>query len=1636
MLPEQQQRIMGYFIEEAKDHLNTIEQGLLNLQSTIEDSELVNEVFRAAHSVKGGAAMLGLSSIQQTAHRLEDSFKVLKECEGIQVDQKLESFFLRVFDTMKALIEQLSSPFGLTEETAEAMLAEVEPVFEELNKHLAKIVKQSGGSWEATPMHELQKEMAVAVGASSKNLSVATINKEKTQNRSKEESALGLIFRSDVTEQMRLMLQVFKQPENSQSRQELYKICRVFKAASSQFELQNWVELITIVERAIANPENTYRTLAPIVIKNIKQAQEFVISGRENEINPGDNLIALLPSTPDLETNESELEDLLAFTDDDGGGIGESTDTGIWNLTGVELNVEDLEGEAAADHQYDTNDATDLDEIFKKVENTSANFGWGDVGGGYQQTMIQFDDGTVFGGSDQENLSFKGSHRTGPEVGIAELNTLADLFEGETPELEGAWEEEEGDIPEITNGSQVGLPSLEEDNSGDFTDLLFDADEVVPAGNNTGEQDDISNLFDGDFMSPEDTKEGDNTTSRMDKQALIDDADLNDLLGLSESIETHEQAREKLEFLDFEEGQETNNNVETTPENLDADDESMLFLEMTDSELKTEVLVDLNVENIDFEDLFGELSALRVEPTAETTAKNTNGVKPESDFDELFGNENDRSNDNENHLETESVDNWLDLESANDLESVNDLELDSLDDLLENSEGSAQVEGIESGVEMTAMPTNSNQESEDGRFQSLLDEMELDAEAGDEAEAGSDYENDFAISDPDSEVDLDLGLEMIDELEDERSEELEELQPIDGDIDAGEELELTAPDWLDTEMDLLEELTTAESQDESVTTSLVNQSERVSLDDLLDSQDAVAWMNSETTKVVKADDSQSMFDDEDLMVNDADLSADVNNDFADLEAMLDGSVSETDNFFPSDSSSQKESDVFSELENLLTEPEEEAVAETTSKVQPAATDESDHDSEDEFEELGLLLDQIKGPNTGRETTVAQGGRSTNRPKRGSFEQTMRVPVKQLDNLSNLMGELVVNRNSLEQDQERMRQFLDNLLHQVSLLSEVGARMQDLYERSLLEISLLATRQAHRNTWHSEPAQHNDHSSSNRFGFSDIELDRFTPFHSQSQEIIELIVRVRESAADIEFLVDEADQVTRQLRQVTTQLQEGLTRARMMPFAQTADRLPRAVRDISIKCGKQAQLVVEGKDTLIDKMILEQLYDPMTHLVNNAITHGIETPDVRAAAKKTPVGKITIRVFHQGNQTVISISDDGAGIDPQKVKAKALKQGLITANQSQKMSRSEVYDLLFMPGFSTQEQATEFAGRGVGMDVVRTSLSEIRGSISIDSTIGKGTVFTIRLPLTLSISKALCCISDRARIAFPMDGVEDMIDVPREQVLVGADGQHSIEWRGSTLPFRHLRELLGYNRYLGRGSVYGFNADDDMISVIVLRTAGTFLAVQVDQVSTEQEIVIKQLEGPVPKPVGIAGATVLGDGRIVAIADVLELIDLATGRLSKEAGGAFWDENNSNTPAEAPPEKNEPTVLIVDDSITVRSLLSITFEKAGYRVEEARDGKEAWEKLKSGLPCDIVFCDIEMPRMDGLELLSRMQKDSVLCELPIAMLTSRGADRHRQMAYSLGARGYFTKPYLEEHLLDAASRMLKGEIVGAPVAAGA
>jgi chemotaxis protein histidine kinase CheA/ActR/RegA family two-component response regulator len=644
-------------------------------------------------------------------------------------------------------------------------------------------------------------------------------------------------------------------------------------------------------------------------------------------------------------------------------------------------------------------------------------------------------------------------------------------------------------------------------------------------------------------------------------------------------------------------------------------------------------------------------------------------------------------------------------------------------------------------------------------------------------------------------------------------------------------------------------------------------------------------------------------------------------------------------------------------------------------------------------------------------------------RRGTGVQNMKVAVKQLDTLSNLVGELVVNRNSLEDNQDRLRQFLSNLSLQVQQLNELGQRMQDLYERSLLEGSLIAARAASsRGSMGNGGGTASSDRHASGFSFDALEMDSFTGFHSLSQEMIERIVRVREAASDIEFVVDANEQVTRMFRQVTTQVQEGLNKARMVPFSQIAERLPRAVRDISLKCGKQTKLELEGQDTLIDKGILERIYDPLTHLVNNAIYHGIETPAIRQQYGKQSEGTIRIRAFYQGNQTVISISDDGGGIDVERVKAKAIERRLITPEEAAQMSRQDAYSLLFQSGFSTNDIADDLAGRGVGMDVVRSSIADIRGVINTDSALQKGTTFTIRLPLTLSITKALCCINAGQNIAFPMDGVEDMMDLSKEQLLQREDGKTYIKWRDHHVVCKQLSSLLPFNRLLKRSSRYQSVQSPDQISVVLLRSGDDVVAVQIDEVVGEQEIVIKQLSGPVPKPLGIAGVTVQGDGRIMPIADVLEIVELSLDRM--EVGRQMW----TNMPDPFAEAQTEPMVLIVDDSITVRELLSMTFSKAGYRVEQARDGQEAWEKLRSGLPCELVFCDVEMPRMDGLELLSRIQQDPDLQDLPVAMLTSRGASKHKKMATDLGAKGYFTKPYLEEVLLDAAQRMLNGEVL--------
>ncbi|BAT56200.1 two-component hybrid sensor and regulator [Nostoc sp. NIES-3756] len=1927
MLPEQQQRILGYFIEEARDHLNTIEQGLLNLESTLNDPEMINEVFRAAHSIKGGAAMLGLTSIQHTSHRLEDCFKVLKETP-IQVDQKLESLFLGVSDTLKALLEQLSGPFGLSEEVANTLMSETEPVFQWLHEHLELLVQKgaTGGAGEVATQPSttdsvgtlteifFRQDAVPTAGEAHRTAPVATTQPVSTADQWGE-------FQAQVLQTLREMLQLFKQPATPASRQSLQDCCNQLVKIGKTWNLPNWCNLSKAAANAIANQENTYLTLAKIVITEIKQAQELVLQGREAEITISHRLEALwgFPEMPLLEVAQNLLGDVPT-------ALGQS----FIELVPPEVETTITNNEISEPViEPPTDSVTSLTEISQQLEpeNVTA-----------ENTAAE---NILFNSEDHTPHSTNKIHTHGPEVGLAELNTLADLFEGETPELDETWQQEE--IIKLTDTDTLEVDNSEtkpEEIDSDIADFLSLNDDKEEPQITTGSSEDLSLLFGENFLDKDNLESQDLfkapitaeeilqearvTTSKSaetdnfidellelsfneDSSSVLasanniedlfletdinvdglkeiklsnnaksdltapleesstnlfndlgevsllstDESELSDLFDLPSSstiLESTKKEDDLDNFWDSETEIEPEQTLESvleqdiaqaleeslfaatissdifveTPhstlplgENLHTEDlditflqeeeqldlifsehtEDDLFGELTANDSSIDTDIDLlargqisspeihgfsqQPEVLDFipefttqiqelapvaeleVDLFKEINGETKAPESiETLEKNDLSAKAstvdsllsptaeesrELDLgNDLLSTDNDLSGltgdlteftfeqtDDSSRIETvidfvaPTVQESSELDLGDDLfnidgdlsELTGDLrvitfeqtdvsgsletpsvqessELDLGDDLF-NIDGdlSDLTSDINIAVEQTdvsdSLETPSVQESSeldlgddlfniDGDLSELTGDLRVitfeqtdvsgsletpSVQESSELDLGDDLFNiDGDLSDLTSDINIAVEqTDVSDSLETPSVQESSELDlgddlfNIDGDLsdltsDINIAFEQTdVSDSLETpsvqessELDLgddlfnidgdLSDLTLDESIMEThglidvgfedVSTSTSNELELITTDNSLETINAEATDEfadlsallgdvSPVSKVVaKAEENATI----------ASTDTHIQDEFADLEALL-----------GEESTSSNDHDViaiddFAALEALLGEDNTEAphepqpavakVITITPNVPPVSPDLGD-----EFSDLEKLLaeaDQSISHSSSVKQTVGKIQRASNR-RTARFEETMKVPVKQLDEMSNLVGELVVNRNTLEQDHERLRQSLDNLLIQVQQLSDVGARMQELYERSLLEASLLASRKTTEVTYQ-EPDANSDR------GFSELEMDRFTPFHTLSQEMIELIVRVRESASDIDFVTEETERVARQFRQVTTQLQEGLTRARMVPFSQTIDRLRRGVRDNAIKFGKQVELVIEGGDTLIDKMILDHLNDPLTHMLNNAIAHGIEIPEVRQAANKPPVGTITIRAFHQGNQTVISVGDDGAGIDTERIKTKAVKLGMMTPAQAQAMSRMEVYDLLFQAGFSTKDEADEIAGRGVGMDVVRSEISEIRGIVNTDSTLGRGTTFTIRLPLTLSICKALCCVSDKARIAFPMDGVEDTLDIPAKNVQHSADGKSFISWRDTVLPFRPLKDLLTFNRQLSRGSVYGGTRDDDMISVVVVRSGNTLIALQIDLVLSEQEIVIKQFEAPAPKPIGVAGATVLGDGRIMPIADVLEIIDIFQGRMSKHSGNTPWQHATPPTAVEVQAEKIDPTVLIVDDSITVRELLSLTFNKAGYRVEQARDGQEAWDKLRSGLPCDIVFCDIEMPRCDGLELLSRIQKDSNLNHLPIAMLTSRGADKHRQMAIQLGASGYFTKPYLEEALLEAAVRMLKGE----------
>jgi chemotaxis protein histidine kinase CheA/ActR/RegA family two-component response regulator len=1711
---EKHDRILGYFLEEASEHLNTIEQGLLKLPETVRQPATIRELFRAAHSIKGSAAMLGLLDIQKIGNQFEANFKLLKEQPQIAVDSHLQSLFLESFGFLRAGIEEVrqsSDPYRQDPATIDPI---GDPVFEELKAYLQQMLA-------AEPAAVLSPQSATD---------------------GHQEPAIEQVFGEYVTGKLDTIISLCLQPDLPEVRIQIQQICQKLGNLGENFEFLEWTHLFTACRLATANPANFLPQLGESISIAVKQAQALVLANRHHEISVTADLEALIisrtaplsavdlqstaalpPTQANLSTQnfarEATTEQLPALISIGGTTLPIApsaqlldfdttnnlfTDSNTFfsefdpeamelnefmNLLGDELPSEGtwMQDDEFADLALPSIDLDNLaNESFERqlFEPAAIDLDRATTTSNNLPLVPDLDDEETFytpelGDLDGQIPDF--SSATALSVAqhqpiYSDLNPLDHLDGQLQPDFSPSLPRSESPVPDFGLDYPLSNPFPAATMPEDWSDLAdlsvnpaeaetiddtdrfdFDDDEslqVATTGtisaiehgdvapihppelpapapidrpeiappNDLQQQPPASEITDGstatsDILSLEDLNSSTSATISADLLGLAElesrkFPDPSDLSGLANLTGTEPAAVPDLLFLE---------DLESLDANLDED---LVFLQdLDESTLAT-------VSDVD---LLAELSEL--ESVSEPIAADDAIATELSDW----------------------VDNATD---PGDSQALGELDLAMLDEIAATNRGSGDDRAINFEQQSIETEATTDRGSDAATASGELNaadgeilappERDLPADRQPVNDLASDDAPDRSISDEFGDFDLGASSDITDfELDIQNFDDLEldseighSLADLDRDLlpDRASDERAAPGEWQElADLDLQLPATQLDP-DLAPTANLID----------LNADSSDRQRVNEIDPIEPA--TERDFDSIDMGALDLDNFATdpaPASQFADLTALdlqLDNLGADLgtndlslDNF--DDLLGEMPAANLPDLGNLDALLGVAAVG-IGGALLIGAADASELDNLDalvatnptpdtNLEDLDALV-AAPAPVVAPPVRVQQPANEPKerRPKQSrTFEQTMRVSVRHLNNLNNLVGELVVNRNTLEQDQNRMRQFVEKLLSEVQKLNEVGKRMQDLYERSLMENSLVASRQQYKATT-SHPQAHSDEGSGSHSGsnsnieYDPLEMDRFTPIHLLSQKMIELTVRVRESTADIEFVVDGSTEVTRTLRQITGQLQEDLTKSRMVPFAQTADRLQRGVRDNGLKYGKQVELSVEGRDTLIDKVILESLTDPLIHMVNNAIAHGIESSQTRQAAGKPSEGKITIRALHQGNQTIISVSDDGAGIDTDRVRQKAIEKGILTAQQAAAMSNTEAYELLFLPSFSTKDQADELAGRGVGMDVVRTSIADIRGTIATESKLGVGTTFTIRLPLALSIAKALIAVNNKSNIAFPMDGIEDTQDVSPEQIQTDSEGKQCIFWRDELMPFTPLSDLLSFNRPLARNSFYSTSEDDsDLVSILILRSDGNLTAVQVDKITGDQEIVIKPLQGPAAKPLGIAGATVMGDGRIVPIADVMELIALAKGTLSRQVSTQWTDQISAPTV-----EVRESMVLIVDDSITVRELLSLTFKRAGYRVEQARDGQEAWDKLRAGLPCDIVFCDIEMPRMDGLEFLSRIQKDAALSKVPVAMLTSRGSDRHRQIASQLGASGYFIKPYLEEALLDAAKRMIKGEVL--------
>lgn len=612
------------------------------------------------------------------------------------------------------------------------------------------------------------------------------------------------------------------------------------------------------------------------------------------------------------------------------------------------------------------------------------------------------------------------------------------------------------------------------------------------------------------------------------------------------------------------------------------------------------------------------------------------------------------------------------------------------------------------------------------------------------------------------------------------------------------------------------------------------------------------------------------------------------------------------------------------------------------------------------------------------------------------QELVKVPAELLEGLVNLAGETSIFRGRVEQ---QVSDFGFTLGEMEATIERVRDQLRRLDTETQAQI--LSRYQAE-----AERAGYEE--------FDPLEMDR----HSQLQQLSRALF---ESASDLLDLKEtlasrnrDAETLLLQQARVNTELQEGLMRTRMVPFDRLVPRLRRIVRQVAGELGKQVEFHVGNAEGEMDRTVLERIVAPLEHMLRNAVDHGIEPAPQRRAAGKAEVGNIRLTLGREGGDILLTLADDGGGIRLDAVKRKAIERGLMDENSD--LTDHEILQFILEAGFSTAEKVTQISGRGVGMDVVHSEVKQLGGSMSIESTVGEGTRFLIRLPFTVSVNRALMVRSGEDLYAIPLNTIEGIVRVsPYELEAYYAPNAPRFEYAGQAYELKYLGDLLN------NGQQPKLVGQSLPLPVILVRSSEHAVAVQVDVLAGSREIVVKSMGPQFAGVHGISGATILGDGRVVVILDLLAMIRV---RHAHQLGLPQAPRLASHVPETIEHDSKRPTlVMVVDDSVTVRKVTSRLLERNGMNVMTAKDGVDAIAQLQEHKP-DIMLLDIEMPRMDGFEVATLVRHDERLKSLPIIMITSRTGEKHRERAMAIGVNEYLGKPYQESDLLENILKLVK------------